>query len=421
MRAFPCLLILLCAAFFKTDGQVVSKMISNNIASAQLFSYGNQQGFPVYTLNSGQKLQLEFDDLEGGYKNYYFNFILCDYNWSPCNLSPFDYLKGFTMNRITNYRNSNIALTNYTHYQAFFPDNNSTPTKSGNYLLKVFLDGDTSKIVFTKQFIVVEDKAKVSAEVIQPFNPALFYTHQQIKFSATISGINSFSAAQQVRAVILQNNRWDNALRDINPSFIRGNALEFTRNDLAIFPAGKEWRWVELSSLRLLSDRVDHADFGKTSTDFYLKTDVDKSAQRYVYFPDLNGMYELRTLERRNPFTQGDYATVHFSFASKKLEEDLFLIGSFTNYHQDDKWKMSYNEEKGLYEASAFLKQGYYNYSYMTSSDDTKFSNEFEGNYFETENSYTIILYYRGFADRCDKIIGFKQFNSRLDRPGMRF
>jgi hypothetical protein len=261
----------------------------------------------------------------------------------------------------------------------------------------------------------------VAAEVIQPFNSALFYTHQQLKFSATIAGINSFSAAQQVKAVILQNNRWDNALKDISPSFIRGNVLEFTRNDLAIFPAGKEWRWVDLTSLRLLSDRVDYADFGKTTTDFYLKTDVDKSAQRYVFFPDLNGMYELRTYERRNPFTQGDYAKVHFSFASNKLEDDLFLTGSFTDYLQNEKWKMTYNEEKGQYETSAFLKQGYYNYTYTTSSGETKFSNEFEGNYFETENSYTVILYYRGFADRCDQIIGVTQLNSRRDRPGLRF
>lgn len=421
MRAVFCFLFSLCITTSFLSAQNVSKTLASNIASTQLFAYGNQQGFPFYTLNSGQKLQLEFDDLDAGYKNYYFSYVLCDYNWKPCNLTSFDYIKGFTTNRITTYRNSNIALTNYTHYQAIFPDNNSAPTKSGNYLLKVFLDGDTSKLAFTKQFIVVEEKSTIAAEVIQPFNSSLFYTHQQIKFSATIAGVNSFSAAQQVKAVIIQNNRWDNSLRDINPSFIRGNILEFTRNDQAIFPAGKEWRWVDLTSLRLLSDRVDSADFSKTATEFYLKTDVDKSAQRYVYFPDLNGMYELRTYEQRNPFTQGDYVTVDFSYASKKLQEDLYLSGAFTNYAQTDEWKMKYNEEKGVYEAKAFLKQGYYNYSYMTDNGETKFSNEFEGNYFETENSYTIILYYKGFADRCDQVIGLTQINSRRDRPGLRF
>ncbi len=421
MRAVCCFLFLLHFNFFTSDAQNVARTVKPNIASAQLFTYGSQQGFPVLTLNSSQKLQLEFDDLDGGYKNYYFNFVLCDYNWVPCNLTPFDYIKGFTTNRITTYRSSNIALTNYTHYQVAFPDNNAAPTKSGNYLLKVFLDGDTSKLVFTKQFIVTEENAKLSAEVVQPFNSSLFYTHQQLKFSASLLGLNSFSAAQQVKAVVLQNNRWDNSLRDIGSSFIRGNILEFTRNDLAVFPAGKEWRWIDITSLRLLSDRVDYADFGAKTTDVFLKTDVDKSAQRYVYFPDLNGMYELRTYEQRNPFTQGDYATVHFRFASPKLKDDVFLMASFTNYQQSDEWRMTYNEEKGWYETKAFLKQGYYNYTYATGNSATKFSNEFEGNYFETENSYTVILYYRDFSDRCDRIIGVTQVNSRRDRPGIRF
>ncbi len=190
------------------------------------------------------------------------------------------------------------------------------PTRSGNYLLKVFIDGDTSKVAFTKQMLVVDSKAAVVGTVVQPFSAQLFNTHQKIKMSVNIAGINSFSAAQQVKVVILQNNRWDMSQRDIPPTFVRGNLLEYNTEDRGIFPGGKEWRWLDLRSFRLQTDRVDRADYKKDATDVYVKTDIDRSGQRYVYYPDYDGGFNIISYETINPFWQGDYATVHFSLAT---------------------------------------------------------------------------------------------------------
>ncbi len=396
------------------------------IRTVQLHQYGNQQALPVYTLNSGDQLQLGFDDMEGSLKNYYYTYVLCDYNWKQVNLSPFDYMKGFTQNRIGTYRYSSIAFTRYTHYQAILPDRNAVPTRSGNYLLKVFLDGDTSKLVFTKRMYVLEQKAVIAAEVVQPFTPQFFNTHQKIKFSANIKDLNSFSAAQQMKAVILQNNRWDNAQKDIAPTFVRGNILEYNSENIAIFEGGKEWRWLDLRSFRLQSDRVQKANYNKASTDIFLKPDVDRTTQRYVYFPDFNGMYQVTTYESINPLWQGDYATVFFSFAPPNGEayanKDLYLGSAFTGYELSDKWKMKFNEETRMYETTAFLKQGYYNYAYyLTDQGRTDQKQALEGNYWETENSYTVLLYYKSFTDRSDQLIGMAQINSRRDRPGFSF
>ncbi len=396
------------------------------IRTVQLFQYGNQQALPVYTLNSGDQLQLGFDDMEGSLKNYYYTYVLCDYNWKPVNVSPFDYLKGFTQNRIGTYRYSSIAFTRYTHYQAILPDRNAVPTRSGNYLLKVFLDGDTSKLVFTKRMYVLEQKAVIAAEVVQPFTPQYFTTHQKIKFSANIKDLNSFSAAQQMKAVILQNNRWDNAQKDIPPTFVRGNVLEYNSVNFAIFEGGKEWRWLDLRSFRLQSDRVEKANYNKTSTDIFLKPDVDRTSQRYVYFPDYNGMYQVTTYESINPLWQGDYATVYFYFAPPNgaayTNKDLYLGAGFTGFELSDKWKLRFNEETKLYETTAFLKQGYYNYAYyLADKGRTDQKTALEGNYWETENSYTVLLYYKSFTDRSDQLIGMAQINSRRDRPGFSF
>lgn len=412
--------------YFELQAQNVEKVYMPNIQTAQLFMYGNQQGLPVYNLNGSGVLELEFDDMDANVKSYYYTFVLCDYNWQPVNLSAFDYIKGFTQNRITTYRYSSIALTRYTHYQAFLPEKNSLPTRSGNYLLKVYLDGDTSKLAFTKQLLVVEEKATISAAVVQPFTPDKFNTHQKIRFTANIKGLNSFSAAQQVKVVILQNNRWDIAQRDIVPTFVRGDVLDYSTENVGLFPAGKEWRWLDLRSFSLESDRVDHSDRTKTSTDIYLKTDMDRSGQRYVYFSDLNGMYQITTYESINPFWQGDYATVHFTFAqpdgSEYTNKDIYLAGSFTGFQLDDRWRMRYNPDTYKYECNTYLKQGYYNYTYIAvDKSSPSMRTELEGNYWEAENAYTVLLYYKSFTDRSDQLIGISYLDSRNDKPGFSF
>ncbi len=404
-------------------GDVIYK---ENIKAVRFHMYGDQESLPVYKINSGDQLELNFDDLDANVRSYYYTMVLCDYDWKPVDISPFLYTKGFTQQRIATYRYSSIALTRYTHYQAMLPDRNTRLTMSGNYLLKVFLDGDTSKLAFTRRMLVLEQKASIGGQITQPFAPQLFKSHQKVQFTANINGLNTFSAAQQIKVVILQNNRWDNAITDIKPTFVRGNSLVYTMESNLVFPGGKEWRWLDLRSLRLQSDRVQKADYKKNSTDMFLFPDADRSAQRYVYFRDLNGMYLVETYESINPYWQGDFATVHFKLAAPNAtaypDKDIYLAGQLTNYEFNDKTRMVFNAEKGVYETTAFLKQGYYNYTYIAVDKNNPVNRrDLEGDYWETENSYTILMYYRSFTDRSDQLIGIGKINSRTDRPGISF
>lgn len=405
---------------------VPEKVLMKNIASVRLHTYGDQMGLPILKMNSSDRLELHFDDLEGDVKNYYYTFQWCDYNWQPVNLSPFDYIKGFTQQRISNYRFSSIAFTRYTHYQAYIPDNNISPAKSGNYLLKVYLDGDTTKLAFTRCFYVLESKSTVAAQIIQPFTPQYFKTHQRIKFSVNVEGINTFNAAQQVKVVVMQNNRWDNLQKNVSPAFIRGNTLDYNMENKFVFPGGKEWRWLDLRSLRLQSDRVEKAVYHKSATDVYVKPDYDRSNERYIYYQDLNGWYQVVTYESINPYWQGDYATVYFSYRPSNMQPvantDVYIYGQMSDYQLNDSTKMIFNPEKGLYEKSLFLKQGYYSYTYLFApKDQLEVIEERDGNNFEAENSYTVFIYYKGFADRNDQLIGVAKINTRSDRAGYSF
>ena len=222
-----------------------------NIQGIKLNIKGNQLGYPIISLNSIELLELHFDDMDGRVKNYSYTFQLCNADWTPVNLSTFDYLKGFSQIRLNQYRQSSISQTKYVHYQAIIPDKNCVPTKSGNYMLKVFLDGDQEKLAFTRRVLVYEKLSDVGLSITQPYNSEIFRTHQKITFQVNKSQLNVVNAVQQVKAVVLQNFRWDNAKLNIPPTFIRSNMMEFNDENTLIFPAGKEYRWADLRSFRL--------------------------------------------------------------------------------------------------------------------------------------------------------------------------
>ncbi|HMH32810.1 MAG TPA: DUF5103 domain-containing protein [Puia sp.] len=395
------------------------------IRTPQLYSYGNQVAYPVIGLNSGDRLELHFDDLDADAKNYFYTYQLCNADWTPVAISQFDYIKGFMQLRINAYRYSSIALTRYTHYQAIVPDVSCIPTRSGNYLLKIFLDGDTSKLVFTRRFLVLQDGASIAAQILQPFNPRTAYTHQKIQFNINTRALNIIDANQQLKVVILQNERWDIAVSGIRPSFYSGSNFQYNSDDDCVIPAGKQWRWLDIQSFRYQSDRVQHADYLKNSTTIYVKPDVDRSRQSYYYYNDVNGQYYIQTTESINPLWQTDYARVRFSFVPPGSipfpDKDVYLLGKFTDYQLSDSTKMEFNVGRGMYEASALLKMGYYNYAYVTVNHDDslrKPSFDFtEGNNMETENEYTILVYYRELGGRADQLVGRATLNSLAARP----
>jgi hypothetical protein len=146
----------------------------------------------------------------------------------------------------------------------------------------------------------------------------------------------------------------------------------------------------------------------------------------YVYYKDLNGSFTIESLENINPFWQADYAYVHFTYFSpgnRALEgKDVFITGEMTNYGRDTSAKMIFNAERGAYEKTLFLKQGYYNYIYTTQPINGKGYPDFtetEGNYTNTENTYTILVYFRPFGARYDSVIGFTVISSLFQRNGL--
>jgi len=402
------------------------KIYMQNIRGVKLFIHGDQLGYPIISLGATNALELHFDDLDGNIKNYSYTYQLCNADWKPVDLSIMDYVQGFTQDRLTQYRVSGIAKVKYVHYQVLLPDRNIMPTKAGNYLLKVFLNGDTSKLAFTKRLLILNNIVPIGGKIQSPYNGQLFQTHQKVQFSIDKSKIDVFNQQQQLKVVVLQNYRWDNAVTGAQPVFMRGNVYEYNGEQDFLFPAGREFRWADLRSFRFLSERIATVDRNATPTDVYLRPDQSKKGERFLQYQDYDGLYFIDCTDANNPWWQGDYGNIHFTLVPGDNQpfpdKDVYILGEMTGYALNDSTKLQYNAEKGVYEKTLLLKQGFYSYTYVTkdikSKDAKATSSDIDGDFWQTENVYTILVYYKSLSGRHDELVGALTINSRTNQAG---
>ncbi len=411
---------------FAGKAQLTDSVYMPGIRGVKLFVSGDQMTYPILSLGSLNSLELHFDDAGNYVKNFNYTYQLCNADWKPVTLGSMDFIQGFTQNRVSEYRLSSIAKLPYVHYTVRLPERSCAPTKSGNYILKVFLNGDTTKLAFTKRLLIFETLTAVSPQIVQPYNSELFQTHQKIQFFVDKSRLNLINPLEQLKVVVMQNYRWDNASYMSQPTFMRNNLFEYSNETNCVFPAGKEFRWVDLRSFRFQSERINSVDKNATPFSVVLKPDGDRAQSRFLTYRDLNGFWEISTTDLINPWWQGDYGNVRFIYRPTSGQpypgKDVYIIGQFTDYKLNDSTKMTFNSADGVYEKTMLLKQGYYTYTYATANtaDKNKVADVSltDGNYWETENDYTVLVYFRDLSGRHDRLICVSTINSKATRAG---
>lgn len=388
-----------------------NQILDDDIRAVQLYLNSAPLTMPVVDLKAGlNTLMLEFDHAEGELKDYIYTIEHCNSDWQRSELNDNEYIDGFTEDRITEIESSFNTLADYTHYKLGLPNSNIRWTKSGNYLLKVFDNGDDRKLVLVRRFMVVEPQWAIEAKVVSPAAVSKLNTHHEIDFSVRHKGVRVSNPQNEVKAFVLQNGRWDNALGPFKPYVTREEQEVFDYQDKIVFPAGKEWRYFDISSFEYRGDRVRDI---RQKYDFYevtLDTDEDRAYSRLTYKGDLNGRFSIENKNPNQTRLQCDYAKVLFS-VSKNAPlngKDVYVFGELTDWKLSPKWKMEYNAEvKAYFVESPLLKQGVYNYEYRVVDAETGEIDPdgFEGNWHETSNLYTILVYYRSFGDRYDRLM----------------
>ena len=411
--------VLLGLQAFSANAINPDKVYDSSIKTIRVHPMGNALAIPVISLTQMNPLEISFDDLKAKYQNYFYSVELMNADWRSANLSVFDYLQGFNQNRITQYSISSIAIQPYYHYKFTFPNTNCRPTKSGNYIIKVYKDSNPQKVVFTSRFFVVDDQVSILSSIQEPFDGNISKTHQKVQLSVDTKKL-SFFQPDQIQVQVIQNYRYNDALRVNTPNFVRGSLLEYNSERDLIFPSGKELRWLDLQSFRLKSDRILNFEATANGTIVNVKPDFSRATTPYFIFKDVNGQFLISNSESIDSENQNDYATVVFTYVPPNrlplLGETLYLSGSLTNNVLDESSEMKFNAVTRAYQKSLLLKQGYYSYSYIlrdkAGTDPMLDFNETEGDHWETENAYSIFIYYRPPGARHDHLIGFTTAHS---------
>lgn len=396
------------------------KTFDSTIHTVLIHPSGNMLALPVLSLNGSTPLEISFDDFKSQYQNYYYAVELVNADWSPVALNPFDYLQGFNQNRITDFSISSIAIQSYYHYKFNFPNQNCRPTKSGNYIMRVYKDGNPNNIIFTRRFFVVDEQVSVGATVQEPFDAAISRTHQKIQISINTKKLTYFQP-NQLLVQVIQNKRFNDGIQMTSPTFVRGDVIEYNNESDLIFPSGKEARWLDLQSLRLVSDRISSFESIQKGTIVHVKPDVSRQSIPYFTFKDLNGNFIISNTESLESDQQNDYAQVMFTYIPPNhlpyVGQRLFLSGTLTNNTLDNAAEMLFNAKQGVYQKTLLLKQGYYSYNYilrdMDQADPLQDFAETEGDHWETENDYSVFVYYRPPGERHDHLIGLRTVNSK--------
>ncbi|MEO6883922.1 MAG: DUF5103 domain-containing protein [Bacteroidia bacterium] len=389
----------------------------SNIRTVELYEKSWELSPPLIQLNSEQRLKLSFDDLDGDMKSYSYTLVHCDANWQPSDLHPMDYLNGFTQDQIIDYAYSYNTLQHYTHYNLIFPNENMQITKSGNYLLEVYTDNDPDSLVFTKRFMVFEQKVTVNAQVTKPVDANDMYYKQAVKFSIDYTGYNIADPYGSLTVVITQNGRWDNAISTLKPLYIKENFLDYNYDQDNEFTGDNEFRHFDLQSLRYKTDRISVINLDSNKhNQVFLTDDETRNFKRYFSDADINGNYLIKTHDGTNSELESEYVNVHFflPYDAPITDGNLYVFGALSAWQCTDDCKMNYDYKAHGYTLSMYLKQGYYNYEYVFLKDGSTAADAtlIEGMHYETENDYTIYVYNRPLGSTYDQLIAVKKINS---------
>ncbi len=360
----------------------------------------------IKTVQLHPDLSIEFDDLQDNPNFYYAKLIHCNFDWTKSSLRDLDFINEYNEFTVNEYEISNNIYPTYVHYQFQIPE----VKVPGNYLLLLYRDSDVSDLILSKRFFVVDNQMKLQKDNTFSGAGTLNTNNQQLNFTVHYGNVEILNPLESVHVVIRQNQRWDNARMDVKPSFIRDDRheLEYRFFDQdKHFTAGNEFRFVDFRSLNFPGENTGKLD--RASKPYQLSVQLDKSRgnDAYALYPDMNGNYRIENLDNAEPAISGNYINTSFSLrASKPIEGDVYIIGAYNNWIRDKENKLAYNSDKGIYESTLFLKQGFYNYSYSVENSSLP-PNYFEGSHFETENVYEVLVYYRANRPSADLLLGY--------------
>lgn len=386
-----------------------------SIHTVLFFAEGWEFSLPVLELGTTQHLICKFDHLSRESGNYQYSLVHCDADWNPSRITPTEYLEGFAENPVNDFAFSANTIVPYVNYKLTLPNDQVKMRLSGNYLLKVWEEGNMEHPVLVRPFYVSEKLVSVSGEIQKATYEGYNGESQQVAFAVNFSKLIVTDPVNEIKTVVMQNSRRDNQLSGLKPTFIRQNQLVY-EDKTNLFKGGNEFRNFDAKNLQNNGMGVHSIEFRDPV--FYLTLEHDKSRKSDVYRAggDLNGNYLVKNDKATDSDLESDYMEVHFTLLplDHVTNDNIYLFGALTNWQCLPENRMNYNPDTKMYELKILLKQGFYDYQYVVcnKNDQRVDAALLEGSHMETENNYHFFVYFRGFSARYDRLIGYRMINS---------
>jgi len=404
---------------FALNAQTVfrTQTLAPNIRTLQVRLNDDPMALPVLRLNSDDVLHIQFDEMSHEHRSFSYRVIHCNADWTQSVLNWNEYLRGFPTGLITDSRISMATIHDFTNYRFSLPNNNMNFLKSGNYVVFVYEDGQVGRPVLQVAFSVVEPRVQISATIRGNTDIELNRRFQQLDFEVNIEGLRINDPQNEINVLVRQNNRFDNEVQGIRPTFIRGNTLSFINNRALIFEGGNEYHRFDISSIFTGGDRIDRIERGRNRIDAFLFPNAIQPSHIYVFEPDVNGRFVVHLQNAHfDVDTEADYVYVHFSIprATPFLDGNIYIGGEFNHNLLNETSRMQFDFNAGEYFKTLLLKQGGYNYQFwfLPTNSQRATVERIDGSFWQTRNEYTIYVFYRPFGERFDRLIGVGTFEN---------
>jgi len=401
---------------------------SSDIKSVKFTRSGDPLSKPIVNLNENASLYLSFDDMLGGYSNFYYEIIHCDKDWNRSDIFELDFLEGFNGEDITEYTSTRALRSNYTHYNLTIPNEDCRWIISGNYILAVY-DEQSGDPIITRRFIVTENLVAVSWTRDVPRNALEVKTNHALDVVINYKEMRIVNPLEDLYVTIVQNGNWNNAIHSLKPRFTVGDEVRLNAIDMIDFPALKEFRNFDIRPLKSKTLNVHTIEYLNESTNVLLNLEKKRAGRNFLFDFDTNGDYLIANDdypifdaqgERSYPSNEQqtcEYANVIFSLQTRyEYDEPVYIVGGLTDWQAYDEFKMEYDEFRSSYFCTVPLKQGRYDYMYALKNDDFLDMVTIEGSSFETENNYTILVYLRQIGTNYDRVIGYMSADNSSSR-----
>ena len=398
----------LLTALFLSFKFIFSQSINPDNVKSISFQKQNENKYSnlfVGTIN--ERFSLSFDILSGLEHDLYYVIEHCDFDWEKSQLIKSEYIQGFDDVKIDNYSSSFNTYQIYTNYNISFPNSNTSFKKSGNYIIKIVDEyGDE---IFRRKFILYENLVTVQTEIKRSREIEFINEKQVVNFEINPINIQLNNPGKTVKVKVFKNNELNYSVDNIKPQYNMGRKLIYKYDKELSFWGGNEYLFFENKFVRNTSINIRGFDLEDIYSNFLFE-DFSRKNRKYTYNPDINGGFLFNVNNSSNAEFEADYVNIHFYLQKPQafdLENKIYVVGDFNNYQISDEYLMEYNSRYNLFELVLKLKQGFYNYKYIAVNQEKKIIHgEISGNFDETENEYNVIVYYRNYGERFDRVVG---------------